>query len=304
MNSSYFCCTLSANHSEGVHGTVKSKKLVKGILLAMVLVIVVAAAVFFFAGGRKTAYTEETARTMSIETFYTFSGNIEPDRYKVVTATNKGTVKEWKLEEGDTVEKDDNILLAKNGAKYNAPMDGTISNLYLDEDEEFNPGDALFRVADYEHPVVKIKVDEYDVSALSRGMSVEVKVQATGKVISGEITRIAQEATVENNLAYYEAEIALPQDGTLAMGLTCEVSIPRQSVKDATTVSMNAIQYDDNGKPFVYCYSRGDEIVRQSVLLGINNGSIVEICDGVKSGETILIPATTDFELPMMRMMR
>ncbi|MGN0764453.1 MAG: HlyD family efflux transporter periplasmic adaptor subunit, partial [Aristaeellaceae bacterium] len=208
----------------------KNKKLVKRILLALVLVIVIAAAVFFFAGSRKTAYTEETARTMSIETFYTFSGNIEPDRYKVVTATNKGTVKEWKLEEGDTVEKDDNILLAKNGAKYNAPMDGTISNLYLDEDEEFNPGDALFRVADYEHPVVKIKVDEYDVSALSKGMIVEVKVQATGKVISGEITRIAQEATVENNLAYYEAEISLPQDGTLAMGLTCEVSIPRQSV--------------------------------------------------------------------------
>ena len=59
-----------------------------------------------------------------------------------------------------------------------------------------------------------------------------------------------------------------------------------------------------NGKPFFYCYSRGDEIVRQSVLLGINNGSIVEIRDGVKSGETILIPATSDFELPMMRMMR
>ena len=280
------------------------RKLVKRVLLAMVLVIVAAVAVFFFAGDKKPAYSEETARTMSIETFYTFSGNIEPDRCKVVTATNKGTVKEWKLEEGDTVEKDDNVMAAKNGAKYNAPMDGTISNLYLDEDEEFNPGDVLFRVADYEHPVVKIKVDEYDVSALSKGMSVEVKVQATGKVISGEITRIAQEATVENNLAYYEAEIALPQDGTLAMGLTCEVSIPRQSVRDATTVSMNAIQYDDNGKPFVYCYSRGDEIVRQSVLLGINNGAIVEIRDGVKSGETILIPAASDFELPMMRMMR
>ena len=282
----------------------KNKKLVRRMLLALVVVIVAVGGVFFFTSGRTPAYSEETARTMSIETFYTFSGNIEPDRAKVVTATGKGTVKEWKLEEGDRVEKDDNVLQTKNGARYNAPMDGTISHLYLDEDEEFNPGDALFRVADYDHPVVKIRVDEYDVSALIKGMSVDVKVQATGKVISGEITRIAQEATVENNLAYYEAEISLPQDGTLAMGLTCEVMIPRQSVKDATTVSMNAIQYDDNGKPFVYCYARGDEIVRQSVLLGINNGSIVEICDGVKSGETILVPASADLELPMMRMMR
>ena len=282
----------------------KNKKLIKRILLALVVLIVAGGTVAFFTSGRKPVFSEETARTMSIETFYTFSGTIEPDRYKVVTATGKGTVKEWKLEEGDAVAKDDNILQTKNGARYTAPMDGTISNLYLDEDEEFNPGDALFRVADYEHPVVKIRVDEYDVSSLSKGMNVEVKVQATGKVVSGEITRIAQEATVENNLAYYEAEIALAQDGTLAMGLTCEVIIPRQSVRDATTVSMSAIQYDDNGKPFVYCYSRGEEIVRQSVLLGINNGTIVEIREGVKSGETVLIPASSDLELPMMRMMR
>ncbi|MGN1019448.1 MAG: efflux RND transporter periplasmic adaptor subunit [Aristaeellaceae bacterium] len=276
----------------------------KRILVTLAVVIVALSAALFLTTGKKAAYTEETARTMSIETYYTFSGNIEPDHARVVTATAKGTVKEWKLQEGDTVEKDDNVLLAKNGARYNAPIDGTISHLYLDEEEDFNPGDVLFRVADYEHPVVKIKVDEYDVSALSKGMSVEVKVHATDRLINGEITRIAQEATVENNLAYYEVEIALPQDGTLAMGLTCEVSIPRQSVRDATTVSMAAIQYDENGKPFVYCYSRGDEVVRQSVLLGINNGSIVEICDGVKSGETILIPASSDFELPMMRMMR
>ncbi|MGN0777551.1 MAG: HlyD family efflux transporter periplasmic adaptor subunit [Aristaeellaceae bacterium] len=282
------------------------KKSVGKIVLALALVMVILVGVVYFAGNRKPAYSEETARTMTIETFYTFSGNIQPDGFKVVTATNRGTIREWKLEEGDTVSEDGTVMLAKSGTKFTAPMDGTISNLYLDEGEDFAPGDALFRVADYAHPVIKIKVDEYDVSSLIKGMNVDVKVQATGKTLTGEITRIAQEATVENSLAYYEVEIALPQDGTLAMGLTCEVSIPRACAKDATTISMNAIQYDDNGKPFVYCYSRGNEIVQQSVLLGINNGSIVEIRDGVKSGETILIPDTWGDAamLPMMRMMR
>ena len=63
---------------------------------------------------------------------------------------------------------------------------------------------------------------------------------------------------------------------------------------------MDAIQYDEDNKPYVYCYSRGDEIVRQSVLLGINNGTIVEIKDGVKSGEAILIPKPLTY--PMMNM--
>ena len=84
------------------------------------------------------------------------------------------------------------------------------------------------------------------------------------------------------------------------MGLTCEVSVLRESALNATTVSMDAIQYDESNKPYVYCYSRGNEVVRQSVLLGINNGVLVEVRDGVKSGETILLPKTVDF--PMMPM--
>lgn len=134
-------------------------------------------------------------------------------------------------------------------------------------------------------------------SALTRDMSVTVRVQSTGEELTGTITRIAQEATVSNDLAYYEAEVSVPQSGQLAMGLTCEVVVPRESALNATTVSMDAIQYDDDGKPFVYCYSRGDEVVRQSVLLGINNGTIVEILDGVKSGETILLPPRSDFAM-------
>ena len=66
---------------------------------------------------------------------------------------------------------------------------------------------------------------------------------------------------------------------------------------------MDAIQYDEDGRPFVYCYNRYDEVVEQSVTLGVNNGSIVEIKDGVKSGETILVPPS-GFDFPMMRMGR
>lgn len=281
----------------------KKKKTRKIVTVILALILVAAASVFFFGSKKQIVYTEETARTQDIDTYYTFSGNVEPDSFKVVTASSRGTVKAWNFSEGDKVLEDDAVMNNKSGNKIKAPMDGTISDLYLDEDEDYNPGDALFRVADYDHPVVKIKVDEYDVSALRKDMAVDVKIQATGAVLNGTITRIAQEATVTNDLAYYETEISLPQDGTLVMGLTCEVIVPRESAKDATTVSMNAIQYDDNGKPFVYCYSRGNEIVQQTVLLGINNGSIVEIKDGVKSGETVLIPPSGSLmEFSMMRM--
>ena len=130
-------------------------------------------------------------------------------------------------------------------------MTGTISNLYVDPDDHFKAGDSLFRVADYQHPKLTIKVDEYDVGALSKGQEVRVKVHATAGELSGVITRVAQEATVSNNVAYYEVEISLPQDGTLAMGLTCEVYIPRQKAINAVTVSAEAIHYTEDGQPYV-----------------------------------------------------
>lgn len=281
------------------------KKKTKKILIWVVVIALIAIAALYAMGQRQQVnYDEETARTLDIETFYTFSGNVEADSFKVVAATTRGTVKEWKFEEGDKVEEDDAVMAPKSGAQLKSPMDGTISDIYVDEDETYTPGEALFRVADYDHPLVRIKVDEYDVSAISKGMTVDVKVQATGDTLTGTVRRIAQEATVANDLAYYEVIVDLPQDGNLVMGLTCEVIVPRESVQNATTVSMKAIQYDDNGKPFVYCYNRNNEIVEQTVLLGINDGTIVEIKDGIRTGEVVLVPPTFGMELPIMQLSR
>ena len=278
----------------------KSRKVWKWVI-GILVVLAVAAVVMLSLFQRSTPqYTEEIAKTQDIITYYTFSGNLEPGDAQVVAARSRGTVKELLKDEGDTVEDEEAVIQPKSGSKIESTMAGTISNMYVKADDDYTPGTELFRVADYAHPLLKIKVDEYDISALQKGMEVTVTVQATGKTLTGFITRIAQEATVVNDIAYYEVEISVPQDGSLVMGLTCEVSVLRESTLNATTVSMDAIQYDESNKPYVYCYSRGNEVVRQSVLLGINNGVLVEVRDGVKSGETILLPKTVDFTMMPM----
>ena len=278
----------------------KSRKVWKWVIGILVVLAVAAVVVLSLLQRSTPQYTEEIAKTQDIITYYTFSGNLEPGNAQVVAARSRGTVKELLKDEGDTVEDEEAVIQPKSGSKIESTMAGTISDMYVNVDDDYTPGTELFRVADYAHPLLKIKVDEYDISALQKGMEVTVTVQATGKTLTGSITRIAQEATVVNDIAYYEVEISVPQDGSLVMGLTCEVSVLRESALNATTVSMDAIQYDESNKPYVYCYSRGNEVVRQSVLLGINNGVLVEVRDGVKSGETILLPKTVDF--PMMPM--
>lgn len=277
------------------------KKLRKRLKWLVLLVAAAAAVWFFFFRGQTVKFTEETARAMNIETFYTFSSNLEPDGAAIYMATTNGTVRQWLVEEGDEITDSTNVVIYENGTRIKSPRNGTVSDLYVDAGDDFRVGDALFRVADYAHPKIIIRVDEYDVSAMKKGMPVSVNVLSTGAVVEGEITRIAQEATVSGDLAYYQTEITLPQDGTLAMGLTVEVLVPRQSAQNVTAISMNAIQYDDNDEPFVYMYDSDGKIAMQPVSLGINNGTVVEITEGLRSGETVLVPPSFDF--PMMPMM-
>ncbi len=256
---------------------------------------------FFVIREKEISFTEETARIADVETFYTFTGNVESTGAQVYTAGASSKIKEWLVEEGDEVKKNDEVLRYESGVIVRAPMAGTISDIYLEEGDAFMPGTALFRVADYSEPVINFRVDEYDVHALKKGMDVNVRVLATGKEMEAEITRVSQEATVVGDLAFYMVRLTLPQDGTLPMGVTCEIIVPRESVEDVVTVSLRAIQYDDDGRPFVYCYDRNDEVVEQSVVLGVSDGSIVEIQEGLRAGETVLIPPSMGFDPMAMR---
>ena len=266
------------------------KKWRKWIIILIIIVIAAVVCVWLLGRGKAAAYDEETARTQDIVTYYTFSGNIEPKDISVVTASSANKVSSLSVEEGDLVEEEDLLLKTQSGAKYEADISGTVTDVHVEKGDVFPAGAELVRIADYANPVVPIKVDEYDLKALSAGMEVSVEVQALGRTLTGVISSIDQEATVSNNIAYYMAKVAVPQDGTLKMGLSCEVKVPKESALTATTITMNAVQFDDDQQPYVYCYNRGNEVVRQDIVLGVNNGSYVQVLDGIKSGETILIP--------------
>lgn len=284
---------------------ISRKKTRKRLIWITVLVLLAALLVYaLFFRQAKAVYEEETAKTQDIVTYYSFSGNIEPGDTEVVTTTSPMKVKTIYVKEGDLVEEGDNIIAPKNGDKLEAGITGTVTDIFVEKDDTVGSGKDLFRIADYANPVVSIRVDEYDVGSLQAGMTATVYIHALDKTLQGTVTEIDQEATVEDSIAYYDAKVSVPQDGTLLMGMTAEVTVIKDKAEMATTLSVKAIQFDESSQPYVFCYSRGEEIVRQPLLLGINNGSIVQVVDGVKSGETVLIPKEDAVALMPFQAMR
>ena len=268
----------------------KRRKWVKRTILFLIAAAGIGYAVTTLMDSRKPQFTTEMVRTRDIETFYTFSGNVMADQTEIVYAASAIKINRILLNEGDMVQKEENVMRSQAGQFYESPITGVITDLYVEQNDSVKAGASLFRVASYHKPIVMISIDEYDIGAVRAGEAVKVYIQAMNKTVNGVIEKVDREATVTNNIAYYGAKVTIDPDDTILMGMTCEVSVPKQTALGVATLSLSSVKFDEDNRPFVYMRDRNDDVTAEYITLGINNGTIVEVTEGLKSGETVLIP--------------
>ncbi|MBN7773839.1 efflux RND transporter periplasmic adaptor subunit [Clostridium aminobutyricum] len=177
--------------------------------------------------------------------------------------------------------------------KCYAEVSGEVSKIYVGENDSVMQGTSILDIVNYDDLEVNIKVDEYDLSAISEGMDAEVYFEATGKTVIGTISEIARGASVENGVSYFETTVTLPKDTYLRVGISAEVKVAAQSVKGAITVPMKAVQYDGSNA-YVQQYDEKGKLQKVSVTIGINNGADIEIKNGLKEGDTVVYINTSD----------
>lgn len=183
-----------------------------------------------------------------------------------------------------------------------AEVNGEVAEIYAEENDSLNMGAKIMDLVNYDALEVTIKVDEYELSTVTEGKEVSVGVNALNKEISGKVSDISREALVVNDVSYFPTSIALDKDADLRVGMSVEVRILNQNAKNAVTITMKALQFDNENKPYVYYRDQEGKVRTRQVSVGVNDGSIVQILDGVKTGETILVPAQPDYIEMMMDM--
>ena len=83
--------------------------------------------------------------------------------------------------------------------------------------------------------------------------------------------------------------------------MSVEVKAIKDSVQNAKTISINAIEFDEDNQPYVYIKDSNGNIVEKSISIGINDGSSVEIKSGLKDSDTVVSSTSTDiFDFGMM----
>ena len=270
----------------------KKKKWLKWVIVLVIAAVFAAWLMMFSKGTQSAVYTDVQAVTGDLETYYNFDGLVKAKRTQTITSAQAGTVRTVYVRQNEQVKKGAKLYRLDDGETVQADMAGEVTGLYIEEGSVVSAGETTAQIIDMSSLEVELKVDEYDVAAVTPGVPVQISVLATGGQFTGSVTALDKNGTASGDLSYYTAAVALESGEGVYPGMQISAKILREKAENAVLLRQDAIQFDEYNKPYVYMRGAdGKEVVQVGVSVGASDGIYCEITDGLKTGDTVLKPS-------------
>lgn len=264
-------------------------------ILAVVAVVAVAAIAFAIVTRPKAdPYDEIAVQTGDIATYYSFTGVVSAIDSQVLYADKALQIRDILVAEGEVVQSGEVLLTTTAGEDITAPISGTVSTIFVDKNEQQMPGTQLCRIVDYDNLELEISVDEYDLSAMSIGKVATIRLHALDEEVDGKVTWVAREGTTLNGVTFFKARISLETVSGLRVGMSAQAQVLNESAVDVALLPLTAIQFDSDNQGFVYLDDGNGQPDRTDVALGLSDGRLVEIQEGLEGADMVLIPSVRD----------
>ena len=270
----------------------KKKKWLKWVIVLAIAAVFAAWLMMFSKGTQSAVYTDVQAVTGDLETYYNFDGLVKAKHTQTITSAQAGTVRTVYVRQNEQVKKGAKLYRLDDGETVQTDMAGEVTGLYIEEGSVVSAGETTAQIIDMSSLEAELKVDEYDVAAVTPGMPVQISVLATGGQFTGSVTALDKNGTASGDLSYYTAAVALESGEGVYPGMQISAKILREKAENAVLLRQDAIQFDEYNKPYVYMRSAdGKEVVQVGVSVGASDGIYCEITDGLKAGDTVLKPS-------------
>ena len=184
----------------------------------------------------------------------------------------------------------DNLEDQRKDYTITAPISGQITKLSVKTGDitAVSNTTSLATITNYDKMKVDIKVGEYDIVDLKSGDPVTIRIQALKKDYTGKIAHIDREATVENGVSYFNAEVNFAPDENVRGGMSAEVKLTINNLHEVLSISNDAVQNADDGSSYVLVRSEdGKTYTRKNVTLGATDGSYTQVTDGLSDGDKV-----------------
>ena len=171
-----------------------------------------------------------------------------------------------------------------------SPVTGVVVEKPALKGMRFMPGEALYRISDLSSVWLLADVFEQDLGAVRPGQSAKITVNAyPGKTFTGKVAFFYPTVTPETRTGKVRIELANP-GGLLKPSMYANVELASGPARKAVTVPMSAVI--DSGVRQVVLVQLGEgRFDPREVRLGARANEYVEVLDGVKEGESVVVAA-------------
>jgi RND family efflux transporter MFP subunit len=182
-----------------------------------------------------------------------------------------------------------------------APFSGVITMRYADVGSLIQAGTTsntqsmpVVKLAQSDLLRLRMPVPEEDVPFIKAGGDVQIKLQSTGKMISGKIVRFTRELATSTRTMLVEVDVPNP-DLTLSSGMTAETNIVLKAQKNVLTVPAGAVLKDD-GRSYVLIVDSDNKVQKVPVTVGIQGSDRVQITAGLTEHQSVIVSGQSNYQ--------
>jgi len=179
---------------------------------------------------------------------------------------------------------------AKRTMTFRSPVSGIVTEKKALQGMRFMPGEMLYQVTDLSSVWVLADVFEQDIGMVKSGASAKVKINAyPDKDFEGKVTYVYPTLTAETRTV--QVRIELPNPGQLLKpGMFANVELAGLTRNNAVTVPVSAV-IDSGKRQIVLVQVKEGRFEPREVKLGMRSDNDIEVLEGVKEGEDVVIAA-------------
>jgi len=153
----------------------------------------------------------------------------------------------------------------------------------------------VMTLGDIERVFVRGKVDEADIGRVRLNQAARITTESfPDRVFEGRVTQISPIGVDKDNVTTFEVKVSIDNPGkALKANMTANAEIILEQLHDSLLVPEAAIVYDPQRHAFVDLADPSSKTGRRRVpvKVGVGNGTKVQIVNGVKAGDKVVLPA-------------
>lgn len=226
-----------------------------------------------------------------IEKLVTGPGEVKP------SDTEKLEMAKWRYFRSSEVPLNERIPAGTPLVEYTygdplvAPYDLVVLGKSLPEDEYDELTEEHYvEVARVDSMHVELAVPEAEIADLSVGQNVEVKLGAQDEAVhAGTVVKINEVGTYEATGSKYKVTVEIPNDGSMLIGMSANVSIKVAEVNDVLTVPVSAVNDGGDGTHFVLVQHVDGSLEPVEVETGLSDGTKVEVVGDLSEGDEVVV---------------